>query len=250
MRVWSPTTACSRQRKISRVGATRCSPTPSPQRACSSRPNLPGKCFRLSGVRCDFAPAARNGRKIAMMESMKQTMRRPIVLPGFASAILGAALLATAGLVLARPAPERASRSPHLADPNRVTALPPVMLWAWERPEDLSSIDPAQAGVAFLARTVFHTGDSVSVRPRLQPLSVPPRTALLAVVRIQSSRRAAASLSLNQREQAAHAIAFAADLPGLSGLQIDFDATASERVFYRGLLAEVRRKIPARLPLS
>jgi hypothetical protein len=185
-----------------------------------------------------------------MMESMKQTMRRPIVYPRFLSAILAAALLATAGLVLARPAPERASRSPHLADPNRVTALPPVMLWAWERPEDLSSIDPAQAGVAFLARTVFLTGDSVSVRPRLQPLSVPPRTALVAVVRIQSSRRAAASLSLNQREQAAHAIAFAADLPGLSGLQIDFDAKVSERAFYRDLLAEVRRETPARLPLS
>ncbi|MGH9774802.1 MAG: hypothetical protein ACRD50_07625 [Candidatus Acidiferrales bacterium] len=29
--------------------------------------------------------------------------------------------------------------------------LPPTMLWAWERPEILSSIDPARVGVAFLA---------------------------------------------------------------------------------------------------
>jgi uncharacterized protein DUF3142 len=124
------------------------------------------------------------------------------------------------------------------------------MLWAWERNEDLSSIDLSQTGVAFLARTVFLTGDSVSVRPRLQPLRVPPRTALIAVVRIESSSRAPASLSPRQISETARAIAAAAELPGLRGLQIDFDATVSERAFYRELLAEVRREIPARLPLS
>jgi hypothetical protein len=56
------------------------------------------------------------------------------------------------------------------------------MLWAWERPEDLSTINPNTAGIAFLARTVFLAGDTVSVRPRLQPLRLALGTQVVAVV--------------------------------------------------------------------
>ena len=30
-----------------------------------------------------------------------------------------------------------------------------VILWAWERPEDLSFINPEKVGVAFLAKTIY-----------------------------------------------------------------------------------------------
>src|SRR5579884_2097798 len=76
-------------------------------------------------------------------------------------------------------------RSTAPADP--LPALPRVMLWAWERPEDLRFIKPGSAGIAFLARTVWMDGDNVSARPRLQPLRYTPDTLLMAVVRLESA---------------------------------------------------------------
>jgi hypothetical protein len=90
--------------------------------------------------------------------------------------------------------------------------LPRVMLWAWERPEDLRFLAAARQGVAFLARTIelrslpapdtrsesapqAHSffGEDVAVNkgvllhPRLQPLAVAKETPLIAVVRIETS---------------------------------------------------------------
>src|SRR5258708_1560376 len=64
--------------------------------------------------------------------------------------------------------------------------FPRIMVWAWERPEKLDFLDPNEAGVAFLARTIHVRGDVVTARPRMQPLVVKPGTALMAVVRIES----------------------------------------------------------------
>jgi hypothetical protein len=45
------------------------------------------------------------------------------------------------------------------------------VLWAWERPEDLSFIDSNKFGVAFLqAQTLTLQGDDVTFSPRHQPL--------------------------------------------------------------------------------
>ncbi len=41
-----------------------------------------------------------------------------------------------------------------------------------------------------------------------------------------------------------------AALPGIASIQIDFDARQSEREFYRQLISDVRRKLPANLTLS
>jgi hypothetical protein len=38
--------------------------------------------------------------------------------------------------------------------------------------------------------------------------------------------------------------------PGISGIQVDFDATASERRFYRELVIDLRRLLPDSVPLS
>src|SRR5579859_2401880 len=75
------------------------------------------------------------------------------------------------------------------AKPDPLPALPRVMLWAWERPEDLRFIKPGAAGIAFLARTVWLNGDNVAARPRLQPLRYTPGTPLVPVVRLESAGR-------------------------------------------------------------
>jgi hypothetical protein len=130
--------------------------------------------------------------------------------------------------------------------------LPKIMLWAWERPEDLSFIDSDEIGVAFLAKTIYLNGARVEARPRLQPLSVPDSTSLVAVVRIESgSGPSAQAPTPDQINDIAAQIAdLAHQARKVSAIQIDFDARKSERDFYRALLQEVRKRLPAELPLS
>ena len=84
------------------------------------------------------------------------------------------------------------------------------MLWAWERPEDLRAVDPRTAGVAFLARTLYLSGDAVAVRPRLQPLRVAPGAPLVAVVRIESALGKTPTYSAQERDATADAVTEAA----------------------------------------
>jgi hypothetical protein len=128
--------------------------------------------------------------------------------------------------------------------------LPRLMLWAWERPEDLRGVDPRAAGVAFLARTLYLTGDSVGVRPRLQPLRVAVGAPLVAVVRIETTFGKAPTYSARERSATVDAVMEAAQIPGLRGVQIDFDARVSEREFYRALLIDLRNRINPGILLS
>jgi hypothetical protein len=130
--------------------------------------------------------------------------------------------------------------------PDPLPGFPRVFVWAWERREDLSWIDARSVGVAFLARTVCPRGDGVALRPRMQPLLVPPGTILMAVVRLESDGQASGA----DVPRTSRAIADAARLPGVRALQVDFDAVASERPFYRALLEDLRHRLPPRMPLS
>ena len=131
---------------------------------------------------------------------------------------------------------------PKTASP--LSELPPVIIWAWERPEKLNFINTDQVGVAFLAKTVRLEGDRVVSKPRLQPLELAPGTKLVAVVRIESDHP---TLSATQLQRTASEVASVSALPNVSVVQIDFDATVSERSFYRELLNELK---PRRLSLS
>jgi hypothetical protein len=124
------------------------------------------------------------------------------------------------------------------AKPN----LPPVIIWAWERPEKLDFIDTHRVGVAFLARTLRLQGDRVVARPRLQPLELAPGTKLIAVVRIETDHP---TLSPTQLQKTADEIAELSSLSEISAVQIDFDATVSERSFYKALLHEVNPRVPS-----
>ncbi|MGB8260649.1 MAG: DUF3142 domain-containing protein [Terracidiphilus sp.] len=125
--------------------------------------------------------------------------------------------------------------------------LPALTLWAWERPEDLTSIDPATTAVAYLDRTIL-VGDGVLCRPRRQPLTVPGGTTRIAVVRIEALP--SARLDDAQTTRVLDLLLESARRPGIAALQVDFDATRSQRRFYAGLLRELRRRMPAGLPLS
>jgi hypothetical protein len=126
--------------------------------------------------------------------------------------------------------------------PKPLADLPPVIVWAWERPEKLDFIDTHQIGVAFLAKTVRLEGDRVVSKPRLQPLELAPGTKLIAVVRIEATQP---TLSPSQLAQTTAEVIELAKLSGISVVQIDFDATVSERDFYRALLNEVKPRVPS-----
>ena len=131
---------------------------------------------------------------------------------------------------------------------EQIRGLPRLVLWAWERPEDLRFINPQNTAVAFLADTIHLRGDTVVARPRLQSLRVPDRAQLVAVVRIEADQGAA--LNRSQIEQTATAIAKAASLPRVVAVQVDFDATRSQRDFYRSLLFDLRRRLGSAVPIS
>jgi hypothetical protein len=130
--------------------------------------------------------------------------------------------------------------------------FPSVMLWAWERPEDLSFLDAHKCGVAFLAQTLTLKGDDVLFSPRRQPLQVPPETMMMAVTRIESQKTTGQkpALSQNQRQQLVKLILRTRELGRVAAIQIDFDALVSERDFYRALLQDLRGQLPDNFPLS
>ena len=127
---------------------------------------------------------------------------------------------------------------------------PLVILWAWQRPEDLSFIDPQRVGVSYLVKTIQLKGQSVFVQPNMNGLKVPAGTWVMACARIETDAGSPPSLSPQQTHETASALASLAEFPDARAVQIDFDATASQRDFYRDLLVELRRRLPRQIPLS
>lgn len=137
---------------------------------------------------------------------------------------------------------------------NRVDEnnIPHTILWAWERPEDLEFLDPSRFAVAFLAQTLVLKGEEVVLTPRRQPLKVSPEIKLIAVTRIESQKTTGERVALTpwQRERLVTLVLKTLELRNVSAIQIDFDATTSEREFYRALLRDLRDKLPDQVPLS
>jgi hypothetical protein len=142
----------------------------------------------------------------------------------------------------------------HRTPRNRLneTHFPAVVLWAWERPEDLRSIDTQRFAVAFLAQTLVLKGDDVTLNPRHQPLEVSPETKLMAVTRIESSKTTGQrpALSDAQRSKLVSLVLRTSQLNRVGAIQIDFDAASSEREFYRRFLQDLRQQLPDSIPLS
>ncbi|HEY0324311.1 MAG TPA: DUF3142 domain-containing protein [Pyrinomonadaceae bacterium] len=166
-------------------------------------------------------------------------------------ACLLALLSALAMLLFVRLQNEKALAIGAATNPGaRMAGFPKLFLWAWERPEQLSFINPREVGVAFLAKTIYLRGEQFIQRPRMQPLKVPPRTTIVAVVRIEAVRDSPPALNASQQAETVAALVEAANAPNVSGLQIDFDAALSERQFYKNLLRDLRPRLPQAMPLS
>ena len=130
--------------------------------------------------------------------------------------------------------------------------MPDKILWAWERPEDLRFIDTSKFGVAFLAQTLLLEKDKVIFQPRRQPLQIAPNTYLIAVTRIESGKQKSneSDLSADAKEKVVSLVKKTLELPNVKAIQIDFDATSSERDFYRDVIGELKKQLPENTPLT
>jgi len=168
---------------------------------------------------------------------------------GWSILVLIFTMLLCLGVMSRQPLPHGDASSTSLKA-VALTRLPAIVLWAWERPERLDFIDPQKVAVAFLGKTISLRRDGVTVRPRLHPLTVPAGTKMIAVVRIESDRSQLAALSDADLSIVVGESSEMACLPNVVAVQLDFDATRSEREFYRKAIFRLREKLPPSMPLS
>ena len=128
--------------------------------------------------------------------------------------------------------------------------LPPLMLWAWERPEDLSYINPRHVGVAYLAQTITLSGNDSLIHRRTQPLQLPSGTKVEAVTRIEIDPRKQPVYTEQQRQVIVDSIVKLTRMHKVNAVQIDFDARENERQFYTDILKQLRPQLPDRVGLS
>jgi hypothetical protein len=123
-----------------------------------------------------------------------------------------------------------------------------LILWAWERPEDLRFAGAA-AEVAAQTGFVELAGAGLEARGRRFPLKVasPPATAMVHV-QIDHERPLVWTPVLRARLSAA-VLHYAAAIPARR-VQIDFEVRASERRVLLDLLEDVRRGLPRGTALS
>ncbi|MGB9409049.1 MAG: DUF3142 domain-containing protein [Terracidiphilus sp.] len=131
--------------------------------------------------------------------------------------------------------------------PSRMDSLPRLTVWAWERREDLHSLDTQKFAIAYLDQTLT-IDRGVHSQPRRDPVVFSASSIRMPVIRIEATRLSV--LDDENRADAVRAILPSAREPGIAALQLDFDATRSQRQFYRKLLFDLRRQMPANLPLS
>lgn len=123
-------------------------------------------------------------------------------------------------------------------------------LWAWDRSEDLRWLAPG-TGVAYFAVQFDARGDTFTATWRRPVLQVRPDTRLLPVLHIEAfgTRRPpvldgrAVALWSGQLAEAIERLA-------VPRVQIDFEARAGQRDFYRDVLAALRARLPADVRLS
>jgi hypothetical protein len=128
--------------------------------------------------------------------------------------------------------------------------IPPIILWAWEREEDMRFIDSSRIGVGYLAQTLIPQTDEVLIKPRRQPLQINEDTYLIAVTRIETNKQMRPTYSTKQQSEIVELILKTLQKKSVKAIQIDFDVVVSERDFYRRLLNELRPKMEKDIPLT
>ena len=169
---------------------------------------------------------------------MRNVMRKAAP-PSHSLSRLGCAALALALLLLA-PAGDRMT-------PGRAGArldLPPLVLWAWDRDDDLRFVDIRDTGVALLAATLTLRGEDVALAARRNPLTLPQGISRVAVAHVEIDRAEPPTLSGAQLRRLVETLAAVGEEVPHRVLQLDYEAVASQRAFFIDAIAALRRRLP------
>jgi hypothetical protein len=128
-------------------------------------------------------------------------------------------------------------------------AQPALVLWAWERPEDLRAAGPT-VEVAAVVGFVELTGTRLWGRARRFPLKTAPGARRIAVVHVQIDPAEPLVWTPALRARTAAAVLGFARTPGFAAVQVDFEVRESQRQVLLDLVHDVRAGLPRTTPLS
>lgn len=128
-------------------------------------------------------------------------------------------------------------------------AAQPLVLWAWERPEDLRFAGRS-AEVAVQTGFVELSGERLIVRGRRFPLEAAPGQVTTTVVHVQIDPRRPLVWTPEREAQVAAAVLRLGRRPGVGRLQVDFEVRGSQRDVLLGVLRRVRTGLPPGVLLS
>lgn len=122
--------------------------------------------------------------------------------------------------------------------------LPQLMLWAWDRDDDLRFVDTRDTGVAYLAATLTLRREGVVLTPRHNPLALPEGVSRVAVAHVETDRAEPPVLTAEQLRRFVETLAAVSDEVPHQVLQVDYEAVASQRDFFIDAIAALRRRLP------
>lgn len=128
-------------------------------------------------------------------------------------------------------------------------AAQPLVLWAWERPEDLRFAG-RNAEVAVQTGFMELSGERLIVRGRRFPLEAAPGQVTTTVVHVQIDPRRPLVWTPEREIQVAAAVLRLGRRPGVGRLQVDFEVRGSQRAVLLGVLRRVRAGLPPGVLLS
>lgn len=124
-----------------------------------------------------------------------------------------------------------------------------LVVWAWERPEDLRFLPP-DVEIAAQTGFVVLSGDQVLARGRRHGLRARLGQVTTAVVHVELDPRRLPDWPREQRARAADEVALLARRLPVRRVQVDLEVPASRRQIVLDLLHDVRTRLPAGTRLS
>lgn len=128
--------------------------------------------------------------------------------------------------------------------------MPNLLYWAWEAPQDMTSIDRNTSGIAELAASIYIKENYPFYYLRQQPLRAPENIYRIAVIHIEARARWKPLLSQQMAKMIAKQIKYIYEKKTYNALQIDFEASIAQRTFYQQLLGEIRKLMGKELFIS
>ena len=131
-----------------------------------------------------------------------------------------------------------------------IDALPEIVLWAWERNEDLRFINTKKVAIAYYAGTIYLKGDYAFLHPRMNPLRLSESAVRFPVFRIENADANNAIPERGSLKRASELVSEYVTRHNAPVVQIDYDARLNERASYLSFLKLLRSQLPTRTSLS